>query len=107
MACDRSFPRSVSRSLSLVFGLLATAGIAAGCSGESAVPLDPNQPAPSSTLDLGDVSHSLEPNDVMKNAAEQQCRDNPDQEVGYVKAVDPESAAIVAEYSIPCDEVTP
>ncbi len=47
----------------------------------------------------------LEPTDQMRQAAEQQCLDNPDQEVGYVKAVAPESGEMLAELEIDCGEV--
>jgi hypothetical protein len=81
---------------------LAVGGLA-GCVDDSATPVDPQQPGV--TADFTDVTHTMEPTDDMKSAAEQQCLDDASLAEGYVKAVDPQSGAILAEFSISCDEV--
>ncbi len=57
--------------------------------------------------DITDVTHELEPTQQMRQAAEQQCIDNPDQETGYIKAVAPETGKILAEIELDCSEVRP
>ena len=93
------FARSVFRS---VAGLLV-AGSLVGCVDDSATPVDPQQPGV--TADFTDVTHTMEPTEDMKSAAEQQCLDDSSLDEGYVKAVDPQSGAVLTEFSISCDEV--
>ncbi len=52
-----------------------------------------------------DVTHTLEPTDQMRQAAEQQCLDDPEKETGYVRAVDPTSGDVLAELEVPCGPV--
>ena len=54
---------------------------------------------------MTDVTHTMEPTVEMREAAEQQCLDDDDLAEGYVRAVDSDSGAILAEYSIDCTEV--
>lgn len=83
----------------------AVAGLAlAACTGEEAVPIDPANP-PVTVPDMTEVSHVIEPTDQMREAAEQQCLDDPDLVDGYVRAVDPDSGAVLAEVTVACDEV--
>lgn len=94
-----------ARSLlpTLLLGL-ATALVAVGCSGDEATPIDPANP-PTTTTDLTGVTHQLEPTDQMRDAAAEQCLDDPTLDEGYVRAVDPETDRILAELTIDCDEV--
>lgn len=85
--------------VALVLGL----GLAA-CSGEEAVPIDPANP-PTTLPDLTDVTHGLEPTDQMREAAEQQCLDDPELDEGYIRAVDPDTEAVMAELTVDCAEV--
>ncbi len=87
-------------------GLIGFVGLLGlvGCSGEAATPIDPANP-PSESIDLTGVTHLLEPTPQMIEAAEAQCRDDPDLDTGYIKAVDPATEAIVSEYSVGCDSV--
>jgi len=75
----------------------------AGCVDDSATPIDPQQPG--LDLDMTDVTHTMEPTAEMKAAAEQQCLDDANLAEGYVKAVDPDSGTIFAEYAVDCAEV--
>lgn len=93
------FTRSAFR---FAAGALAVVSLA-GCVDDSATPVDPQQPGV--TADFTDVTHTMEPTEDMKAAAEQQCLDDDSLAEGYVKAVDPQSGAIMAEFSISCDEV--
>lgn len=77
--------------------------LAALALGLSACGNDGAEPAQSD--DLTNVTHSLEPTDQMRQAAEQQCKDDPDLDVGYVKAVAPESGNVLAELEVDCDDV--
>ncbi len=87
----------------LAVPLAVCAALACGCSGEEAIPIDPANPPVS--VDLTDVTHGLEPTEQMRDAAEQQCLDDPDLIEGYVRAVDPDTGAMLAELSVGCDEV--
>lgn len=89
-----------------IAGLLAVAAvvIAGGCSGEEAVPIDPANP-PTTGVDLTDVTHSIDPTEDMRDAAEQQCLDQPELAEGYIRAVDPEDGRVLAEVTVDCDEV--
>jgi len=50
--------------------------------------------------------HQLEPNEQMRELAEQQCRDNPSLENGEINAVDPENPEqVLAQVVVECDEV--
>ncbi len=87
--------------VSLVVGLTL---VAVACSGEEAIPIDPANP-PTTAVDLTDVTHQIEPTQQMQDAAEQQCLDDPALTEGYVRAVDPDTEEILAEFSVDCDEV--
>lgn len=91
-----------SSAFRLMAGFLVV-GSLAGCVDDSATPVDPQQPGV--TADFTDVTHTMEPTEDMKTAAEQQCLDDASLAEGYVKAVDPQSGAVMAEFSISCDEV--
>ncbi len=54
---------------------------------------------------LPDVTHFLEPTEQMRDAAEQQCLDDPDLAEGYVRAVSPDTDEVMAELSVDCAEV--
>ena len=54
---------------------------------------------------LPDVTHFLEPTEQMRDAAEQQCLDDPDLAEGYVRAVSPDTDEVMAELSVDCTEV--
>jgi hypothetical protein len=54
---------------------------------------------------LPDVTHFLEPTEQMRDAAEQQCLDDPDLAEGYVRAVSPDTDEVMAELSVDCPEV--
>jgi hypothetical protein len=105
------------------FGLLgvfcaAVALALVGCADEEATPIDPANP-PEFNLDggaadleaeleteLDGVTHFFEPSEQMKNAAAQQCLDDPDLVEGYIKAVDPtDPDIVVSEYSVDCTTV--
>ena len=80
--------------------------VAAGCTEEDAVPIDPaNPPTTAAELDLSDVTHSLEPTPQMEQLARQQCLDDPDAEQGYIEAVDPETGDVMSAITVDCDEV--
>ncbi len=92
-----------ARSLTfLILGLVSVL-LLAGCIDDSATPIDPQQPGV--TVDFTDVTHTMEPTDDMRNAAEKQCLDDAELDEGYVKAVDPTSGNVLAEFSISCSEV--
>jgi hypothetical protein len=79
-----------------------------GCGSEDAIPIDPaNPPTPSdgAELETPDVSHPIEPTEQMQDIARQQCLDDPEREQGYVRAVDPESGEVFAEFTVDCAEV--
>ena len=79
----------------IVFGLVAVA-----CSPGSAEPGD--------QLPAGlppDVTHVLEPTDQMRQAAEQQCLEDPGLAEGYVRAVTPDTDEVLAEITVQCSEV--
>ena len=78
-------------------------GLAIGCSGEEAVPIDPANPP--TTIDLTDVTHRLEPTEQMQDLAEQQCLDDPDLDEGFVQAVDPDTDQIMSQVTVDCAEV--
>lgn len=86
----------------LVCGLLVLA--VSGCTGEEAVPIDPANP-PTTAPDLTDVTHAIEPTDEMREAASRQCLDDPDLAEGYVRAVDPQTEAVLAELTVDCVDV--
>lgn len=80
--------------------------VAAGCTEEDAVPIDPaNPPTTAPELDLSDVTHSLEPTPRMEQLARQQCLDDSDAEEGYIEAVDPETGDVMSAITVDCDEV--
>lgn len=90
------------RSLSLA-GLAASALLLSACVDDSATPIDPSQPG---VVDpFTDVTHTMEPTFEMQEAAKQQCLDDADLDEGYVRAVDPDSGNVLAEFAISCDEV--
>lgn len=82
-----------------LFAVLAL-GLLSACSGSSEPPVE----EPSLEF-LPDVTHVLEPTDQMRQAAEQQCLDDPDLAEGYVRAVSPDTEEILAEVSIDCTDV--
>ncbi len=89
-----------------LLAVVAVVLIGSGCTGEQATPIDPaNPPDITSPGDLTDVSHEIQPTDQMRDAAEQQCLDDPDLDEGYVQAVDPEDDRILAEIAVVCREV--
>lgn len=73
----------------------------AGCSADDAESIDPETPP---AADMSDVTHTLEPTDQMRDAAIQQCLDDPELDVGYVRAVAPESGAVLSELEVDCAE---
>ena len=101
-------------------------GLATGCSAEEAVPIDPDGP-PLVSDSIGsdstgsdptgssgrsvqpvpppDVTHSMNPTPQMEQLAREQCLDDPTRSEGFVRAVDPDSGEVFAEFSIDCDEV--
>lgn len=79
---------------------LAVLVLLTGCSADDAESIDPETPP---SADMSDVTHTLEPTAQMRDAAIQQCLDDPDLAVGYVKAVAPESGAVLSEFEIDCD----
>jgi hypothetical protein len=95
-------PRSGHRLTLAV--LAAVAALAVGCSGEEAVPIDPANP-PTTAPELTDVTHALEPTDQMREEARRQCLDDPDLDEGYIRAVDPDGGAVLAEVAVDCAEV--
>ncbi len=81
---------------------LAICGLAlvSACGGSS------EQPGDEPSLEfLPDVTHVLEPTDQMRDAAEQQCVDDPTLVEGYVRAVSPDTEEVLAEISVDCTEV--
>ena len=103
MVAPRSAHSPRSTVGALLLGLALALG-AIGCSGEEAIPIDPaNPPVPS--VDLTDVTHRIEPTEEMRQAAAQQCLDDPALAEGYVRAVDPDTEDVVAELSVDCEEV--
>jgi len=91
------------------FGLLIVVGavaVLAGCSGETAVPIDlDNPPVLDDRPSDPDVTHPLSPTPQMERLARQQCLDDPTLDEGYIRAVDPAGGAIMSEFSVDCDEV--
>lgn len=80
--------------------------LAAGCTEEDAVPIDPaNPPTTAAELDLTDITHTLEPTPQMEQLARQQCLDDPDADQGYIEAVDPETGDVMSAITVDCDEV--
>lgn len=71
----------------------------------SACGSDGADPAQGDPDDMTGVTHMLEPTDQMRQAAEQQCLDSPDKEVGYVKAVSPDTGEMLAELEVDCAQV--
>lgn len=61
----------------------------ASCTGEDATPIDQLDELPGTQVPA--VTHALEPNDEMRELAEQQCFDDPELEVGEINAVDPDN----------------
>ena len=96
------FGTPTARGAIALWALASLAG-ATGCSAEEAVPIDPANP-PTTAPDLTDVTHSIEPTAEMREAAEQQCLDEPDLAEGYIRAVDPDGR-VLAEVTVDCDEV--
>lgn len=85
--------------------MVLSAGLTA-CGDEDANPIDPANPATTSTLiDLQGVTHTFAPTEEMIAAAEQQCREDPTLDTGYVRAVDQATEAVVSEYSVDCATV--
>lgn len=75
---------------SVVVGSILLLG---ACTGEDATPLDELDEidgVPGGEVEAPNVTHALEPNDEMRDLAEQQCLDDPDLEVGEISAVDPD-----------------
>lgn len=99
-------PRSSrGRSTSgLVAAVIAVGLLAGACSGEEATPIDPANP-PTTAVDLTDITHQIEPTEQMEELAEQQCLDDATLTEGYVRAVDPDTEAILSEVTVDCDEV--
>ncbi len=91
------------RNLTLCLPTVFTAVLLTACVDDSATPIDPSNPR--STDPFTDVTHTMEPTSEMEEAAKQQCLDDADLDEGYVKAVDPDTGNVRAEFSIPCDEV--
>ena len=54
---------------------------------------------------LPDVTHFLEPTDQMRDAAAQQCLDDPDLAEGYVRAVSSDTDEVLAEISVDCADI--
>jgi hypothetical protein len=79
--------------------LVAVAVAVAGCSGSGS-----DDDAPSGGLT--DVTHLLEPTEQMRQAAAQQCLDDPDLDVGYIRAVDPNTGNQLAEIEVDCETVS-
>jgi len=52
-----------------------------------------------------DVTHFLEPTDQMRDAAAQQCLDDPDLAEGYVRAVSPDTDEVLAEIAVDCADI--
>ena len=93
----RSRPAMAAIGPVIVSLLLAMASTAA-CS-------DDAEPVAPPSGDLSDVTHELQPTDQMRDAARQQCLDDPDLIQGYVKAVSPDDGRILSEFEIDCGDV--
>jgi hypothetical protein len=98
-----------SRALAAV-AVAAGLALLAGCSGETAVPIDPrNPPLLEDGTDGGgltsEVTHPINATPEMQRLARQQCLDDPTLVEGYVRAVDPGTGAVMAEITVACDEV--
>ena len=90
-------PRS-TRAAARYRALVIIALMAGACSGGSAAPDEPPG-------GLTDVTHQLEPTEQMRRAAAEQCQADPDLDIGYVRAVDPQTGDQLAEYEVDCGEV--
>jgi len=74
----------------------------AACTGEDATPITPTSSDPSGVT----TPHQLEPTDEMRELAEQQCLDDPELEVGEIRAVDPANdEQVLATVTVSCDTV--
>jgi hypothetical protein len=87
-----------------------TSALLVACSGETAVPIDPDNPLPAERLDPAaipapNVTHSLTPTPQMEQLARQQCLEDNTLDQGFVQAVDPESGEILAEFTLDCAQV--
>lgn len=104
------------RSIAVAIGVSVVA--LSACGDDEATPIDPSNP-PSADFfdpspqdpanldpaDLDQVVHFFEPTDQMKDAATQQCLDDPELVEGYVKAVNPDDPdVIVSEFAIDCEQ---
>lgn len=83
----------------IAVALIGVALLSAACSSGD----EPNADNPAG--DMTDITHQLEPTDQMRQAATQQCLDDPDLAVGYIRAVDPATGAQLAEIEIDCSTV--
>lgn len=109
-ATRRSGRRSRFRWAPPAIAVAVGLAVLTGCSGEAAVPVDPQNPP---LLDDGtdggrstpDVTHPINPTPEMRELARQQCLDEPALVEGYVRAVDPGSGAVMAEVTVACQEV--
>lgn len=89
-------------NLRLIPLVVAAALLASACIDDSATPIQPGAVAEDP---IGNIQHSLEPTEQMRDAAEQQCLDDPDLVEGYVRAVDPATEQILSEAWVFCSEV--
>lgn len=92
---------SVGVGVRLVSATSLVALLVAGCTGDTAVPIE----------DFTDTSittpHLIEPSEQMRELAEQQCLDDPDLAEGVVNAVDPANPdQLLASVVVDCDDVT-
>ncbi len=105
---NRVFPNRIPRnrmSHSRAATVAANLVVAAAIFSLAACGSDGTDPAQGDPGDLTNVTHMLEPTDQMREAAEQQCLDDPDLAEGYVRAVSPDTDEILAEISVDCADI--
>lgn len=79
----------------------------AGCSEDEARPIDLGTPdsAPTTSPDGPATPHAIGENPQARAYAEQQCRDDPDQDQGVIRIVDPATDEVLGEVAVDCDEL--
>lgn len=93
------------RPLLLVLALLSV--ILSACSEEEATPIDltPGATTTTTALPPGATPHGIGENPQARFHAEQQCRDDPEQDEGVIRIVDPTNDAVLGKVVVDCDEV--
>lgn len=90
----------------LLLVLAVVSAVLSGCSEEEATPIDLTPGATTTTaLPPGATPHTIGDNPQARFHAEQQCLEDPEQDEGVIRIVDPANDAVLGEVVVDCDEV--